>query len=191
MGSGLQNRKCGFDSHLDLHLIVAWRSWLTHRSDTPAYAGPSPAATTICICASIIQWPGSLPSKQMMRVRFPLDAPLGNSTTASASGSDPEYVCSIHTSQPFMVYLVKSLRSGLEWFQRLSHKQVHAGPNPCLRNHWGYSSVGRASALQAECRRFDSVYLHHLSAPVAQLAEQQTLNLRVEGSTPSRSTMLS
>ena len=48
--------------------------------------------------ASIIQWPGSLPSKQMMRVRFPLDAPLGNSTTASASGSDPEYVCSIHTS---------------------------------------------------------------------------------------------
>ena len=24
----------------------------------------------------------------------------------------------------------------------------------------GYSSVGRASALQAECRRFDSVYLH-------------------------------
>ena len=48
--------------------------------------------------ASIIQWPGSLPSKQMMRVRFPLDAPLGNSTTASASGSDPECVCSIHTS---------------------------------------------------------------------------------------------
>ena len=26
---------------------------------------------------------------------------------------------------------------------------------------WGYSSVGRASALQAEGLRFDPVYLHH------------------------------
>ena len=26
---------------------------------------------------------------------------------------------------------------------------------------WGYSSVGRASALQAEGHRFDPVYLHH------------------------------
>ena len=92
--------------------------------------------------------------------------------------------------QPFMVYLVKSLRSGLEQFQRRSHKPIHAGANPCLRNHWGYSSVGRASALQAECRRFDSVYLHHLSAPVAQLAEQQILNLWVVGSIPARSTIL-
>lgn len=25
---------------------------------------------------------------------------------------------------------------------------------------WGYSSVGRASALQAECQEFDSPYLH-------------------------------
>ena len=24
MGGGLQNRKCGSDSHLDLHFIVAW-----------------------------------------------------------------------------------------------------------------------------------------------------------------------
>ena len=80
--------------------------------------------------ASIIQWPGSLPSKQMMRVRFPLDAPLGNSTTASASGSDPDYVCSIHTSPAIYGILVKSSRSGLEWFQRLPHEQVHEGPNP-------------------------------------------------------------
>ena len=28
---------------------------------------------------------------------------------------------------------------------------------------WGYSSAGRASALQAEGQRFDPVYLHHLS----------------------------
>ena len=26
---------------------------------------------------------------------------------------------------------------------------------------WGYSSAGRASALQAEGHRFDSDYLHH------------------------------
>jgi hypothetical protein len=30
-----------------------------------------------------------------------------------------------------------------------------------LGNHWGISSVGRASALQAEGRRFDPVILHH------------------------------
>ena len=27
---------------------------------------------------------------------------------------------------------------------------------------WGYNSVGRVSALQAECRRFESDYLHQL-----------------------------
>ena len=120
-----------------------------------------------------------------MRVRFPLDAPLGNSTTASASGSDPDYVCSIHTSPAIYGILVKSLRSGLEWFQRLSHKQVYAGPNPCLRNHWGYSSVGRASALHAECRRFDSVYLHHSIAPAARLEERHDLNLPVGRQQPT------
>ena len=30
---------------------------------------------------------------------------------------------------------------------------------------WGYSSAGRASALQAEGQRFDPVYLHHLNFP--------------------------
>ena len=28
---------------------------------------------------------------------------------------------------------------------------------------WGYNSVGRVSALQAECRRFESDYLHQSS----------------------------
>lgn len=28
-------------------------------------------------------------------------------------------------------------------------------------DQWGYSSAGRATALQAEGRRFDPVYLHH------------------------------
>lgn len=30
---------------------------------------------------------------------------------------------------------------------------------------WGYSSVGRASALHAEGQRFESAYLHHPGIP--------------------------
>lgn len=30
----------------------------------------------------------------------------------------------------------------------------------CLRNKWGYSSIGRASALQAEGSGFDSQFLY-------------------------------
>ena len=29
--------------------------------------------------------------------------------------------------------------------------------------NWGYSSVGRASALQAEGQEFESPYLHHFT----------------------------
>ena len=111
--------------------------------------------------ASIIQWPGSLPSKQMMRVRFPLDAPLGNSTTASASGSDPDYVCSIHTSPAIYGILVKSSRSGLEWFQHLPHKQTYEGPNPSSATIGG----------------------------IAQLVEHLLCMQNVVGSTPSTSTI--
>ena len=39
-----------------------------------------------------------------------------------------------------------------------------------------FSSVGRASALQAEGQRFESVNLHHLNADLAQLVEQLTCN---------------
>ena len=38
------------------------------------------------------------------------------------------------------------------------------------------SSAGRASALQAEGRRFDPVILHHYFAGLAQLVEQLTCN---------------
>ena len=41
---------------------------------------------------------------------------------------------------------------------------------------WRISSVGRASALQAEGQRFESVNLHHLNADLAQLVEQLTCN---------------
>ena len=40
---------------------------------------------------------------------------------------------------------------------------------------WRISSAGRASALQAEGRRFEPVILHHL-AGLAQLVEQLTCN---------------
>ena len=47
-----------------------------------------------------------------------------------------------------------------------------------------FSSVGRASALQAEGQRFESVNLHHLNADLAQLVEQLTCNQQVGGSIP-------
>ena len=38
--------------------------------------------------------------------------------------------------------------------------QIHLGPPPSDSSSWGCSSVGRAPALQAGCRRFDSDQLH-------------------------------
>jgi hypothetical protein len=37
--------------------------------------------------------------------------------------------------------------------------------NRAARKDWGCSSIGRAPALQAGGRRFDSVHLHHLHVP--------------------------
>ena len=39
-----------------------------------------------------------------------------------------------------------------------------------VTERWGYSSAGRAPALQAGGQRFDPAYLHHKDGPVAQLA---------------------
>lgn len=55
----------------------------------------------------------------------------------------------------------KSVRFRL--VQAIAIIRIHAENNlviihSCL---WGCSSVGRASALQAECRRFDPCHLHH------------------------------
>lgn len=44
---------------------------------------------------------------------------------------------------------------------RARDKKLKAKPK-----RWGYSSAGRASALHAEGRRFDSAYLHHKLADV-------------------------
>ena len=61
--------------------------------------------------------------------------------------------------------------------KRLTHMPfTHAftGSNPVRVTIWRFSSAGRASALQAEGRRFDPVNLHH--AEIAQLVEQLTCN---------------
>ncbi len=45
-----------------------------------------------------------------------------------------------------------------------------------VQHTWRFSSVGRASALQAEGQRFEPVNLHHFFADLAQLVEQLTCN---------------
>ena len=64
--------------------------------------------------------------------------------------------------------------------------------NPCVGGSfpsqatikWRISSAGRASALQAEGRRFEPVILHHINVLLAQLVEHLTFNQRVRGSSP-------
>ena len=72
------------------------------------------------------------------------------------------------------------------WRSGLTHQPftlAFTGSNPVhvifIR---AFSSAGRASALQAECRRFDPVNAHY--AGVAQLAEQLICNQQVVGSSP-------
>ena len=56
------------------------------------------------------------------------------------------------------------------------------------KQSWGHSSVGRAPALQAGGRGFESLWLHHYHASVAQLLgeERPTENREVVGSIPTR-----
>ena len=53
-----------------------------------------------------------------------------------------------------------------------------------VKNIWGFSSAGRASALQAEGHRFEPYRSHFSYADVAQLAEQLICNQQVIGSSP-------
>ena len=69
--------------------------------------------------------------------------------------------------------------------------------NPCVGGSipsqatikWRISSAGRASALQAEGRRFEPVILHHKKVLLAQLVEHLTFNQRVRGSSPLQDTI--
>ena len=71
--------------------------------------------------------------------------------------------------------------------QKKKLKSVDDEKSPCyyikafhemrnVRDRWRFSSVGRASALQAEGQRFEPVNLHHFFADLAQLAEQLICN---------------
>ena len=68
-------------------------------------------------------------------------------------------------------------------------RKDRAAPEPVTGNQfrWGYSSVGRAPALQAEGRRFEPVYLHHPSSgPLTQWPECLPVEEEAAGSTPAR-----
>ena len=45
--------------------------------------------------------------------------------------------------------------------KKLSCSEI-VGSNPTFALIWGYSSAGRAPALQAGGQRFDPAYLHHI-----------------------------
>ena len=68
---------------------------------------------------------------------------------------------------------------------------AYTGSNPVrVTIKWRISSAGRASALQAEGRRFEPVILHHKKVLLAQLVEHLTFNQRVRGSSPLQDTIL-
>ena len=58
------------------------------------------------------------------------------------------------------------------WRRGLTHQPFTlalTGSNPVHVIPWEFSSAGRASALQAECRRFDPVNSHSLCGAVVQM----------------------
>ena len=64
------------------------------------------------------------------------------------------------------------------------------GLSPCVRiddSSWGYPATGKAGC-SGSLPGPDTVSITAFQAPLAQLAEQQTLNLRVRGSSPWRRT---
>ena len=65
---------------------------------------------------------------------------------------------------------------------RSIHLSYGRNPPECSMLEFGFASA--ANLAECPCRTF----LTFPPGPVAQLAEQQTLNLRVEGSIPSRLT---
>ena len=67
----------------------------------------------------------------------------------------------------------------------------NTGSNPVrVTNIWRISSAGRASALQAEGRRFEPVILHHKYAGLAQLVEHDRISFEATASAYSSSCCL-
>ena len=59
------------------------------------------------------------------------------------------------------------IRDRLRWLERTPDKREVDGSSPFrpIKFIWGYSSAGRAPALQAGGQRFDSARLHQLFEP--------------------------
>ena len=98
--------------------------------------------------AGVAQWSGHQPSKLGMRVRFPSPAPRPNTWT-------------------------KCLKSRAERFRDGTNDDEFRGATPLyLASIWEHSSIGRAPALQAGGRRFDSRWFHHTKLNDVGVAEQ-------------------
>src|SRR5579875_926769 len=78
-------------------------------------------------------------------------------------------------------------RGVVQLVERRSPKPHVVGSNPAApaNSIWGYSSAGRAPALQAGGRRFESVYLHQMFLD-SSAVEHPAVNRRVVGSNPTR-----
>ena len=59
--------------------------------------------------------------------------------------------------------LVRRIPSGPEAVRAAQAAQTGHWRLAAGHSYWGHSSVGRAPALQAGCRRFESDCLHHFS----------------------------
>ena len=98
--------------------------------------------------AGVAQWSGHQPSKLGMRVRFPSPAPRPNTWT-------------------------KCLKSRAERFRDGTNDDEFRGATPLyLASIWEHSSIGRAPALQAGGRGFDSRWFQHAKLNDVGVAEQ-------------------
>ncbi len=71
-----------------------------------------------------------------------------------------------------------------------SSPEIGTTSRPLRRAPWGHSSVGRAAALQADGRRFDSCCLHHPRTHSSSAAERLVHTQRAGGSSPSCATIV-
>ncbi len=83
--------------------------------------------------------------------------------------------------RPCVIALERSVQFNLLTLETAHHGKCTLGNDASRSRKRGFSSVGRASALQAECQRFESVNLHHSSPFFAYAAkgyEWQAISLK-------------
>ena len=71
------------------------------------------------------------------------------------------YITQIHEVQVGL--LVNNYADIAQLVEQVFCKHQVGGSNPSIGTIWGHSSVGRAPALQAGGRGFDSLWLHHIT----------------------------